>query len=96
MVQQFDTPALVEELLVGVGFQDVAVSTEVYDVDISDEAEWWAWKWSYSLRGVLEQLPVDRLQRLRREVNARFEAMSAAKTHPFRLSALLATGRAPR
>jgi SAM-dependent methyltransferase len=96
VVQSFESPVLVEELLAGAGFEDVTVRTEDYEVEIADEDEWWAWKWSYSLRGVLEQLPVERLQRLRHDVNARFEAMSAGRAHPLRLSALLATGRAPR
>jgi ubiquinone/menaquinone biosynthesis C-methylase UbiE len=96
VVQPFDTPALVEELLTGSGFEDVAVRSEDHEVRIADEAEWWAWKWSYSLRGVIEQLAEDRLERLRREVNARFEAMPGGGGHPLRLSALVATGRRPR
>jgi ubiquinone/menaquinone biosynthesis C-methylase UbiE len=96
IVQPFDTIELVEELLAGSGFEDVAVHTEDCEVHIADEAEWWAWKWSYSLRGVIEQLSEDRLERLRREVNTRFEAMPAAEGHPLRLSALVATGRLPR
>ena len=93
VVQPFDTAALVEELLTGSGFEDVVVRTEDYEVRLADEAEWWAWKWSYSLRGVIEQLPKEQLERLRREVHARFEAMPAAGDHPLRLSALVATGR---
>lgn len=95
VVQPFDTQTLVEELLTGSGFVDVAVRTEDYEVRIADEAEWWAWKWSYSLRGVLEQLAEDRVERLRREVRARFAALPAAGGHPLRLTALVATGRAP-
>ena len=26
------------------------------DITFADEAEWWEWKWSFSVRGVLEQL----------------------------------------
>ena len=29
---------------------------EHHEVRLADADEWWAWKWSYSLRGVLEQL----------------------------------------
>lgn len=95
VVQPFDTPGPLEELLIASGFEDVAVRQEDHEVHIADEAEWWAWKWSYSLRGVIEQLAEDRLARLRREVSAHFEAMPEAGGHPLRLSALLATGRVP-
>ncbi len=89
VVQPFDTPASVEELLVRIRDSRMLPSVGAdYEVQIADEAEWWAWKWSYSLRGVIEQLAEDRLERLRREVNARFEAMPAAGGHPLRLSAL--------
>jgi hypothetical protein len=93
--QPFDTPGLLGELLTGSGFEDVAVRKEDHEVHIADEAEWWAWKWSYSLRGIIEQLAEDRLARLRHEVSAHFDAMSGAGGYPLRLSALLATGRAP-
>jgi SAM-dependent methyltransferase len=93
VVQPFDTEAALRELLVRAGFEDVAVRTEDYEVQIADEAEWWAWKWSYSLRGILEQLADDRLDRLRREVGARFESRPAPGPHPLRLSALMAVGR---
>jgi ubiquinone/menaquinone biosynthesis C-methylase UbiE len=96
VVQPFDTPELVAGLLAGCGFDDVAVREEAYEVQIADEAEWWHWKWSYSLRGVMEQLAEDRLERLRREVKAHFEAMPAGGGHPLRLTALVATGRPPR
>ena len=93
--QPFDTPGLLGELLTGSGFEDVAVRKEDHEVNIADEAEWWAWKWSYSLRGIIEQLAEDRLARLRNEVSAHFDSMPGAGGYPLRLSALLATGRAP-
>jgi ubiquinone/menaquinone biosynthesis C-methylase UbiE len=95
VVQPFDTPGLLGELLTGSVFEDVAERKEDHEVHIADEAEWWAWKWSYSLRGIIEQLADDRLARLRHEVSAHFDAMPGAGGYPLRLSALLATGRAP-
>lgn len=95
VVRPFDTPELVQELLTGSGFEEVSVRREDFEVRIADEAEWWAWKWSYSLRGVIEQLAEDRLERLRRDVGARFDAMPSAGGYPIRLSALVATGRHP-
>jgi ubiquinone/menaquinone biosynthesis C-methylase UbiE len=96
VVRPFGSPALVEELLVRAGLEGVAVRTEDYEVHIADAAEWWAWKWSYSLRGVLEQLPEERLEGLRRQVGARFDAMPTPGPHPLRLSAVMATGHRPR
>ena len=96
VVHPFDTPEAVEGLLAAAGFEDVVVRTEDHEVRIADEAEWWAWKWSYSLRGVIEQLAEDRLERLRRDVTARIEAMPSAGGHPLRLTALVATGHLPR
>jgi ubiquinone/menaquinone biosynthesis C-methylase UbiE len=89
----FDRPADLEELLLGAGFVDVAVLTEHYDVLLADADEWWAWKWSYSLRGVLEQLPPARLERLRREASDRIAAIQVDAGLPLRLEALIALGR---
>ena len=50
-------------MLRGAGFDDVIVRTEQHEVHLADADEWWAWKWSYSLRGILEQLPEPRLER---------------------------------
>ena len=55
--------------------------------------EWWAWKWSYSLRGVLEQIPPDRLRRLRDEASARIAAIRADGPLRLRLEALVGLGR---
>jgi ubiquinone/menaquinone biosynthesis C-methylase UbiE len=92
----FDQPGDLEALLVGAGFSDAAVHTEHHEVRLADADEWWAWKWSYSLRGVLEQLTGPRLDRLRREASERIAAMAAMAGPdglPLRLEALIATGR---
>jgi hypothetical protein len=61
----------------------------------ADADEWWTWKWSYSLRGILEQLPLDRLARLRHEAEDHIAGMREAQGGlPLRLEALLATARA--
>ena len=89
----FDRPDDLEALLRGAGFEDVAVRTEHHDVTLADADEWWAWKWSYSLRGILEQLPPPRLERLRREASERITAMQIDGGLPLRLEALVALGR---
>ena len=91
--RSFDRPADLEELLRGAGFEEVVVRTEHHDVRLADADEWWAWKWSYSLRGVLEQLPPPRVERLRVEASDRIAAMQADGGLPLRLEALVALGR---
>ena len=59
---------------------------------LADADEWWAWKWSYSLRGVLEQLPAARLDQWRRDAYERIAAMPQHDGLPLRLHALIATG----
>ncbi len=89
----FDQPADLEALLCAAGFDDVQVQAIHHDVELADADEWWAWKWSYSLRGLLEQLPPDRLDRLRSEASACIAAMEADGPLSLRLEALIAIGR---
>lgn len=89
----FDQPTDLEALLHGAGFEDVRVQAIHHDVRLADADEWWAWKWSYSLRGILEQLPAERLDRLRTEASHHLAAMQTARGLPLRLEALVATGR---
>jgi SAM-dependent methyltransferase len=91
----FDEPADLEALVRDAGFDDVVVHTEHHDVHLADADEWWAWKWSYSLRGVLEQLPSERLERLRAEAADRMSVMQTDRGLPLRLEALVAVGRRP-
>jgi hypothetical protein len=59
------------------------------------EDEWWEWKWSYSIRGVLEQIDDAAREAYRR---AAFEAMQSLRQpggFPMRLTACLAFGRKP-
>ena len=88
----FDRTDELAELL-GTDFEDVVVMTESHEVQLADADEWWAWKWSYSLRGVLEQLSARRLDRLRRDAQERIEAMRVGGGIPLRLEAHFALGR---
>ncbi|MGD9705937.1 MAG: class I SAM-dependent methyltransferase [Acidimicrobiia bacterium] len=89
----FDRVSDLEALLGDAGFGDVEVRTEHHDVRLTDADEWWAWKWSYSLRGLLEQMSPDRLEHIRREAADRISAMAADGEIPLRLEALIALGR---
>ena len=83
-----------EVLLEGAGFDDVRVERVHHEVRLSGADEWWAWKWSYSLRGVLEQLPPERVERFRVEAAERLATMPAsADGLPLRLEALVGVGR---
>jgi len=93
----FDQPDDLITLLGGAGFTDATVRREHHEVVIADEAEWWAWKWSYSLRGVLEQLPPERLTRLREDAAERIADMTATgEPLRLRLEALIATAVRPQ
>jgi ubiquinone/menaquinone biosynthesis C-methylase UbiE len=90
----FDQPDDLATLLADARFTDVDVHREQHEVVLADADEWWTWKWSYSLRGVLEQLAPERLDRLRREADGHIAEMSASgEPLRLRLEALVATGR---
>lgn len=95
VVRPFDTSSDVAALLRGAGFQDVTCQSEHRDVRFADEGTWWAWKWSYSLRGVLEQQDEVTLDRLRRQASERMAPSMVADGLPCRLTANLVRGRRP-
>jgi hypothetical protein len=95
MVRPFDDEPSLVELLTGAGFADVAVTEEVYEVHLADADEWWAWKWSFSFRGILEQLPEARLDAMRAEAADHLDALRTPEGLPLELVALVATGRRP-
>lgn len=92
----FDQPGDLEVLLGDAGFEDVAVHVVDHEVTLSGAEEWWTWKWSYSLRGMLEQVPPSRLEQLQRDAFDHIAAMprDGQGRLGVRLEALLATGRA--
>lgn len=88
----FDRPEDLEALLTGGGFEDVRVEAVRLDIRLAGADEWWAWKWSYSFRGILEQLPATRVERLRAEAQARLDEIDDGDGLPLRLEALFAVG----
>ena len=94
--QPFDQASDLEVLLRNGGFDDVTVHAVHHEVSLAGPEEWWAWKWSYSLRGVLEQIAPSRLEQLQRDAFARIAAMPVDDRGglPLRLEALFATGHA--
>lgn len=95
IVRPFADPRDIETVLSGAGFTDVEYRVESYDVVFADEDTWWAWKWSYSLRGVLEQQNETILANLRREANERLQVHRQPGGFPCRLTANLVLAHRP-
>jgi ubiquinone/menaquinone biosynthesis C-methylase UbiE len=89
----FDEAAELAELLTGAGFEDVSVEASHLDIRFEDADEWWAWKWSYSFRGILEQLPDAAIERVRAQARRHIDAMDEGDGLPLHLEALFAVGR---
>jgi SAM-dependent methyltransferase len=93
--QPFDRAEDVTGLLAGAGFADLRARHEQTTIHFATEQEWWDWRWSFSLRGVLEQLGEPTLTALR---EASFSEMARLRTdrgYPMRLDAWIVTGTAP-
>jgi SAM-dependent methyltransferase len=90
----FDRADELGRLLRGAGFGDVETAVEVHDVSLAGADEWWRWKWSYSLRGLLEQLPATAIDDFRRRAEEHLAAMPLVDGRlPLRLEALVAVAR---
>ena len=91
VVRPFDHPADLRAVLEEAGFDAVDVREDRHDTVLADADEWWSWKWSYSFRGVLEQLPPSRVEDLRRAADPHLAAMEVDGGLPLSLTALIAT-----
>ena len=89
----FDTVDDLEQVLRGAGFTGVRSSLVHHEVVFADEAEWWEWKWSFSVRGVLEQLDEEALDGVPRRRVRGDGALSGAAGFPMRLTAAFAFGK---
>jgi ubiquinone/menaquinone biosynthesis C-methylase UbiE len=95
VARPFSESAELEQLLGGAGFEAARVHLEHRDIRFASEDEWWEWMWSFSIRGVLEQLDDSAREAYRA---AAYEAMQALKEpdgFPMRLSAFLTFARKP-
>ena len=91
--QPFDHADDVTDLLDTAGFTDLQVHQEDTEIHFATRQQWWDWHWSFSVRGLLEQLAPEDLVAYR---DACFGAMAALETadgYPLRLTALIVTGR---
>jgi ubiquinone/menaquinone biosynthesis C-methylase UbiE len=91
----FDEAADLEALLRGVGFDDEGTHVEHRDIVFASEDEWWAWKWSFSVRGILEQMDTDARDVYRSAAYEAMQPMREPAGFPMRLSAALVFGRKP-
>jgi SAM-dependent methyltransferase len=91
--QPFSRPEEVTELFEAAAFTDLEVHREETEIHFASKEQWWDWHWSYSVRGLLEQLDPDALAAYR---DACFREMDVLRTpagYPLRLEALLVTAR---
>jgi SAM-dependent methyltransferase len=91
--QPFDRADDVVELLQGAGFADLQVHQEETEIRFASKQQWWDWHWSFSVRGLLEQLEPEAVVAYR---DACFREMDALRTddgYPLELTALIVTGR---
>jgi SAM-dependent methyltransferase len=91
----FGDPAEVHDLFVGAGFTDVTTHREELEIRFADADQWWEWHWSFSLRGVLEQLDDAAVESLRARATARFREAAPAGDHPMLLTAWVVTACRP-
>jgi ubiquinone/menaquinone biosynthesis C-methylase UbiE len=91
----FEDGRALESLLASSGLTDLHSIVERFDVHLADEEEWWAWKWSYSFRYVLEQLDDETHDRFKTQAFEKAAAMNDGDGIPLTLEALIAVGRAP-
>jgi ubiquinone/menaquinone biosynthesis C-methylase UbiE len=90
----FDQAEDVTALLESAGFTDLAVQHERIEIHFESPQQWWDWHWSFSVRGLLEQLGPQDLEKYREGCFTEMDAIRTADGYPMRLEALIVTGRA--
>jgi O-methyltransferase/aklanonic acid methyltransferase len=91
--QPFDRAEEVTDLLATAEFTDLQVQEDQTEVHFASKDQWWDWHWSFSVRGLLEQLPPDALGAYRDECFREMDALQTDVGYPLRLNALIVTGR---
>ncbi len=88
----FDEAEDLEALIRGAGFTAVRTTLEHHEVVFGDEAEWWEWKWSYSVRGVLEQVDEEARKAFRDAAFAAMQPLRGVGGFPMLLTAAFTFG----
>ena len=91
--QPFDRVDEVTELLGTTAFTDLQVHEEETEIHFASKEQWWDWHWSFSVRGLLEQLSPDALDAYRDGCSREMDALHTDDGYPLRLNALIVTGR---
>lgn len=91
--QPFSRPDDVTDLLSTAGFTDLRVHHEETSVHFESKQQWWEWHWSFSVRGLLEQLAPVELDAYRDACFREMDALATPAGYPLRLNALVVTGR---
>ena len=66
---------------------------EETEIRFASKQEWWDWHWSFSVRGLLEQMAPEALVAYRDACFREMDALQTAGGYPLRLEALIVTGR---
>jgi SAM-dependent methyltransferase len=91
--QPFDRPDDVTGLLGSAGFSDLRVHVEETEIHFVSKEQWWEWHWSFSVRGLLEQLGPDDLRTYRDGCFRAMDALETSDGYPLRLQALMVVGQ---
>lgn len=91
--QPFDSGVDVAELLSAAGFGELQVHEEETEIQFASKQQWWDWHWSFSVRGLLEQLDPDAVAAHREACFAEMDALETDSGFPLQLTALIVTGR---
>ncbi|MET1057988.1 MAG: methyltransferase domain-containing protein [Nocardioides sp.] len=91
--QPFDRAEEVADLLRAAGFADLQVHHEVTEVHFASKQQWWDWHWSFSVRGLLEQLEPEALVVYRDACFQEMDALEQGGSYPLELTALIVSGR---
>lgn len=91
--QPFDRADDVTGLFGAAGFTDLQVHQEQTEIHFASKEQWWDWHWSFSVRGLLEQLSPEALIGYRDACFREMDALQSADGYPLGLRALIVTGR---
>jgi len=92
--QPLDRAEDVTELFDTAGFADQQVHHEQTEIHFASKQQWWEWHWSFSLRGLLEQMEPEALVAYRDACFREMDALQTPEGYPLRLTALIVTGQA--
>ena len=91
--QPFDRAEDLTELFGAAGFADLQVHQEETEIHFVSKQQWWEWHWSFSVRGLLEQLEPEAVVAYRDGCFRDMDSLETDGGYPLRLTALIAIGR---